>query len=166
MKFVLMVEGPAEKILPDFLKRWLNGKLSQPVKIQTVNMGGYGNFKRETTKKAKKHLEGPDYDKIVAVIGLPDLYGINFYPPDKTTVTQRYNWLKEQFETKVNHPKFRLFCAVHEPEAWLFSDPEILPSDVKNFLPAGMKEPEEINFNEPPSKLLKRLYLGHLNIGI
>ena len=56
-----------------------------------------------------------------------------------------------------------MFCSVHEPEAWLFSDPEILPSGVRIALPAGMKEPEEINFDEPPGKLLEKLYLKHLN---
>lgn len=52
-----------------------------------------------------------------------------------------------------------MFLAVHEFEAWLLSQPEILPAIVKNILPPKIARPETVNFNEPPAKLLDRLYM-------
>lgn len=46
-------------------------------------------------------------------------------------------------------------------EAWLLSEPDILPREVSRELPR--KEPEAVNFSEPPSKLLERLYRSRLN---
>lgn len=54
--------------------------------------------------------------------------------------------------------RFRQHFAVHEVEAWLLADPAILPSDVRGALPGRASQPETINFQEPPSRLLGRLY--------
>ena len=99
MEFILLVEGHAEKkVLPEFLKRRLDARLKQRVAVKTVNMDGFGNFKKDAAKKARMHLEGPDRDQIIAVIGLIDLYGpekSDFYPSDKTSISERYNYAKE-----------------------------------------------------------------------
>ncbi|MEK7757564.1 MAG: DUF4276 family protein, partial [Planctomycetota bacterium] len=42
-------------------------------------------------------------------------------------------------------------------------DPSILPAQVKNALPGGCEEPEKVNFVDPPSELLARLYRSRLN---
>jgi len=65
-------------------------------------------------------------------------------------------------ERKVDHPKFHQFFAVHETEAWLLSEPKIFPTAVKSALPAGTALPESVNFDEPPAKLLDRLYRSKL----
>ena len=52
------------------------------------------------------YLEGPQKDDIIAVIALLDLYGPTFYPDDKRTAEERYDWAKKDLEGKVNHPKF------------------------------------------------------------
>ena len=108
------------------------------------------------------HLNGPHKDDIIAVISLLDLYGPTFYPDDVRDSQCRYNWAKTYMEKLVNQTEFYQFFAVHEVEAWLLSDPEIFPSQVKNAFPKKILKPETINFNEPPAKLLERLYLKHM----
>ena len=113
-------------------------------------------------KKARLYLNGPDNQDIIAVISLLDLYGPDIYRSDVRTAQDRYTWAKAEMERKVDHPKFHQFFAVHETEAWLLSEPEIFPVAVKNALPAGTASPESVNFDEPPAKLLDRLYRSKL----
>lgn len=155
MKFILLVEGHAErKAVPAFLKKWLDPKLSKPVGIKAIRHDGWGEMIKDAPTKAKLHGDASD---VIAVIGLLDLYGPT-YPLEKLTVSDRYEWLRAKVEREVNHPKFRMFFAVHELEAWILSVRGVLPSGVQKALPASAKNPETVNFNEPPKKLLKRLY--------
>jgi hypothetical protein len=108
--------------------------------------------------KARMHLEGPKQREIIAVIGLLDLYGPSFFPSSVSTVEDRYQWGKQRFEREVNHPQFRFFFAVHEFEAWLLSQPDVFPRDIKNNLPKSIVRPEQVDFEEPPAKLLDRIY--------
>lgn len=159
MKFIFFVEGDTEeKVLPGFLKKWLDPRLVQRVGVSTVRFHGWRELVKDTPKKALLHLDGPRKNDVIAVIVLLDLYGPTFYPPDKKTVLERYDWAKEYLETQVNHSKFRQFFAVHEIEAWLFSDPGLFPSEIQRALPGKTQHPEEINFDNPPAKLLNRLY--------
>ena len=162
MKFILFVEGHTEdKALPAFLKRWLDPRLESPVGIQTVRFDGWPELFRDAAQKAKMHLNGPSKDKIIAVISLLDLYGPTFYPADLTERDKRYLWAKQMIEDKVNEKNFYQFFAVHEVEAWLLSQPEIFPASVRNALPGKVATPETVNFDEPPAKLLDRLYQQH-----
>lgn len=61
-------------------------------------------------------------------------------------------------EDKVKEKNFFQFFAVHEVEAWLLSQPEIFPSNIRNAFPGKIVQPETVNFDEPPAKLLDRLY--------
>ncbi len=159
MKFVLFVEGYTEKkSLAEFLKRWLDPRLAKPVGIRTVRFDGWTDYVRGTPKKAGLYLHGPDREDIVAVIGLLDLYGPTFYPEQLTSANERYAWAKQKLEGEVDHPKFRQHFAVHECEAWLLSDPSVLPSEVSKKLPGKCGQPETVNFDEPPKKLLQKLY--------
>ncbi len=163
MKFILFVEGYTEdKTLPQFLKKWLDSRLNNPIGIKTVRFEGWSALVKDAPLKAKMYLNGPAKDDIVAVISLLDLYGPTFYP-DKLTNEERYNWAKKDIEKKVNQPKFYQFFAVHEVEAWLLSEPDIFPSKVKNAFPKKVQNPETVNFKEPPVKLLERLYPLHVN---
>jgi len=123
-----------------------------------VSFDGYANLVQKMATKARMHLAGPKQDEIVAVIALIDLYGPSFYPPDKTTADERFAWGKEHFEKEVNLDKFRFFFAVHEFEAWLLSQPDVFPRDVRNALATKIAQPERVNFVEPPAKLLDRVY--------
>jgi hypothetical protein len=164
VRFVLLVEGQTERdSAAAFLKRWLDPQLRQPVGIQPVSFDGYGDLVRKMARKAKMHLEGPRKNEIVGVIGLLDLYGPNFYPLDKTTADERYAWGKERFENEVGLEKFRFFFAVHEFEAWLLSQPDIFPRQIKNALRGKIDYPERVNFVEPPAKLLDRVYKQQAN---
>ncbi len=159
MRFILLVEGKTEEeAAAAFLKRWLDPRLPQPVRIQMVTFDGYGDVIRKMARKARMHLEGPKGHEIIAVIGLLDLYGPTFYPPDKTTADERVAWGREHFEKEVALDRFRLFFAVHEFEAWLLSQPEIFPQKIKNALANKVPQPERIDFVEPPAKLLDQVY--------
>jgi hypothetical protein len=162
MKFILFVEGYTEdKALPQFLKRWLDPKLTSPVGIKTVRFEGWPELAKDAPKKAEMHLNGPRKDEIIAIISLLDLYGPTFYPAHLTEYEGRYDWAKQDIEKKVGQPKFFQFFAVHEVEAWLLSDPNIFPSAVKRAFPNKIESPETVNSTEPPAKLLERLYPLH-----
>ncbi len=156
MKFVLFCEGPTErKSLPAFFKRWLDDKLSQPVGIAPVKFGGWRDLYEGAPKKAQLRLKETD---VIAVISLLDLYGPTFYPEHLNAADKRYDWAKKHMEERVGQDKFRQFFAVHEVEAWLLSDLTLFPKEIKSGFPGKAKNPETVNFNEPPAKLLDRLY--------
>lgn len=169
MKFIVCVEGQSErKGLGDFFKRWLDPKLNRKVGIQFETFTGWSELVKEIPRKTRKFLDGPDADEIIAVIGLMDLYGpnnSNFYPPEKTSASERTQWLKENIENQVGHEKFAMFAAVHETEAWLLSSPENFPNSISDALKPKLKskKPEQVNFNQPPAELLDELYRTKLN---
>ena len=165
MKFILFVEGHTEqKAVPEFLKRWLDARLRQPVGIKPVRFDGWPELVKDTKKRAQMYLSGPTAPgDVIAVIALLDLYGPTFYPAGVTTAQQRYAWAKKHLEDAVGLSKFRQFFAVHETEAWLLSDPDVFPPAVKDGLPS--KEPETVNFEVTPAKLLDKLYDQNLKRG-
>jgi hypothetical protein len=159
MKFVLLVEGYAErKVIPSFLKRWLDVRLSQPVGIKIVKFEGWAELVDDLREKARRYLDGPDSKDVIAVVSLLDLYGPTFYPAFAHTAVDRERWGRKHLQDKVAHSKFRHFFAVHETEAWLLSQPGIFPSQIRSLLPPKVVTPEQVNFNEPPAYLLDRLY--------
>ena len=163
MEFTLLVEGYTEhKALPAFFKRWLDDRLNKRVSIYAARFDGWQQLVKDAPQHARLHLEAPK-KQVIAVIGLLDLYGPTFYPADKVNPPERYQWAKADIEKQVAQDRFHQFFAVHETEAWLLSDPEIFPTEIRKHLPDPTKRPpESVNFNEPPAKLLERLYLAHL----
>ena len=156
MKFILFVEGYTEqKVIGDFLKRWLDPKLSKPVGISTVRFDGWPELVKDSPTKAGLHLGQP---KVIAVISLLDLHGPTFYPPTVTDVKERYKWGKQHMERLVDQKRFVHFFAVHEIEAWLLSDPSIFPVPLRKDVAAVSHNPENVNDIEPPSKRLNRIY--------
>src|SRR5438045_2924469 len=125
MKLVVLVEGDTEKqTAADFMKRWLDPQLKQSVGIQVVRFEGYSKLTQKLVDRAKSHLNGPRNQEIIAVITLLDLYGPEF-PGYVTTFKERYDWGVAHFQNAVHEPRFRMFFAVHEFEAWLLSQPDI-----------------------------------------
>ena len=163
MRFVLFVEGPTEhRVVPEFLKRWLDTQLPYPVGIKPVCFRGCDRMVAEMCKKAQMYLDGPERSEIIAVIGLLDLYGPSFYPSHLISSSERLQWAVNELEKRVDRPsRFKMFFAVHEVEAWLLSKPDLFPSEIKDALSKATKgkSPEDIDFGEPPKKLLKRLYI-------
>ncbi len=160
MKFVLLVEGDTEKkVLNDFLKRWLDPRLTKSVGIKIDNSKSWSTLVRDAPAKVEVILRAAKSpNEVIAVIGLMDLYGPEFYPEDKKTISERYAWAKWYMEDQVENNKFRQHFAVHETEAWLLSDPGIFPDKISKALPTKIAQPETVNFNEPPAKLLDKLY--------
>jgi len=156
MKFVLFVEGHTEKkALPSFFKAWLDPRLEQRVGLKVVRFDGWPELINDSPKKARMYLSEDD---IIGVIALLDLYGPTIYPNNKQSASERYKWAKDYLEKKVGDPGFRQYFAVHETEAWLLSDPHLFPTAVKNSFPGRVQNPEEVDFDQPPSKLLGKLY--------
>lgn len=161
MKFVLLVEGDTENLAAaGFLKRWLDPRLASPIEVKVVKFQGNAQFLRKYAARAEDYLDAPEAQEIVAVVGLLDLYGLDIYPPAITTAEDRHDWAVQELERRVGRPKFRMFFAVHEIEAWILSQPEVLPRPVRDKLPKSARRPEKVDFDEPPAKLLNRLYLS------
>jgi len=159
MKFVIFVEGHTEKMaIPSFLKRWLDARLKQPVGIKVVRFEGWRHYESEIAKKVALNLSGRSGQDVIAGIGFLDLYGPTFYPREKETADDRLQWAKKLLEGKVGDNRFAQHFAVHELEAWLLAAPAGLPEAVRRELPGRVAEPETVNFDEPPAKLLERLY--------
>jgi Domain of unknown function (DUF4276) len=160
LKIALFVEGPTERAaIPEFLKRWLDPRISKPVGIYAVKFKGWSEYVKDIVLKVELNLRRKD---VLGGIGLLDLSGPTFYRPRATTVAQKYDTAKADIESRVKHDRFRQHFAVHETEAWLFSDISVLPTAVQRTAKKA-KAPEAINFDEPPSKLLNRLYQQHLH---
>jgi hypothetical protein len=162
LKFILFVEGSTERALRDFHRSWLDAKLPQRVGIKIHRFEGWRDYYEGIARKVELSLSGKSGADVVAAISLLDLYGPTFYPSDRKTAAERYTWAKRHLEEKVGDSRFRQHFAVHETEAWLLSDPEILPREVRAALPGRCSQPEEVHFEEPPAKLLARLYRAKL----
>jgi len=71
MKFVLFVEGHTENnVIPEFLKRWLDPKISKPVGIIPVRFEGWAELVKDSPIKANFYLAKKD---VIAVFSLLDL---------------------------------------------------------------------------------------------
>ena len=125
-----------------------------------MRFSGCGDYLSGFAKKAMIRLNGPTRDEIIAVIGLLDLYGLpgNFYPSHLNEAKERYEWAKQELQSRVRHEKFLQFFAVHELEAWLLSNPDLFPYEVRNAFPGSVADPESVNFNHSPGKLLDKLF--------
>lgn len=165
MRFILFVEGKTEKqSLADFIARGINPRLDQPVRLSIVSFTGAGDYLSNIKQRVGLYFSAPQADAIIAAIGLIDLYGSPLLSPDSSAAENAARG-KQEMERRVGHPKFKQHFAVHETEAWLLGDAQILPRGVRDALPRKCSRPESVNMNEPPSKLLDRLYRGHVNRG-
>ena len=163
MRFVLFVEGHTEKkAIAPFLKRWLDPRLHRPVGIQTVRFEGWAEMNKDMQRKATLYLQSPAASEIIAVVALLDLYGPTFYLGHIESARLRYQWGVQDITNKVAQERFRMFFAVHEVEAWLLSNPRLFPNEVASRFPGTVQQPETVNFDEPPAKLLDRIYYQYL----
>lgn len=155
MKFILLVEGNTERrVLPEFLRRWLNEKLSTNIGIKADKVAGIQDMRT----KASKYMMDPKFDDYIAIVGLLDLYGLEGTSIGSKSIDEFYDSEIARISKDLDENKFRMFFAVHELEAWLLSDPAILPTEVARALPSSVNRPETVDFDEPPGKLLIRLY--------
>lgn len=158
MKFALFVEGDTERgALPSFLKRWLDPKLSHPVGVEPVRFSGSSEYLKSFAQRARRDLD-LDSGHLIAVIGLLDLYGARLPFPPNLTTGGKSAWAKVELERRVGDSRFCQHFAVHETEAWLLSDPNVFPASVRTRIQEFAYQPESVNFQQPPSKLLQALY--------
>jgi hypothetical protein len=86
------------------------------------------------------------------------LYGAILAFPPYLSPNAKCAWAKTELERRVGDSRFRQHFAVHETEAWLFSDPSVFPESVRDRIQEFAQRPESVNFQQPPSKLLQALY--------
>ena len=109
------------------------------------------------------NLSGQTGSDVIAGIGLLDLYGPTFFPDGSWTVDQKHAWGKQHIEKIVKNPGFFQHFAVHETEAWLLSDHTIFPDVIRPVVQKSSRPPESVNFDEPPSTFLGRMYREKLH---
>jgi hypothetical protein len=160
VRFVFFVEGETERRgIAGFLSRYLSARSNESIGIKVVGFTGWHDLVDDLSQKAHRLLNDPVRgSEIIALFALLDLYGPTFYPGHALTATQRIVWAKRHFEKRVNHPRFRLYFAVHEIEAWFLSDTSLFPKELHKVLKSKAKNPEAVNFDKPPKALLKVLY--------
>ncbi len=164
MKVHLFVEGDLEqRVLPGFFTRWLLARgFSQAPEIPTPhNFHDIGKFVNEIGESAGGFLRKVDPNEQVAAIGIADLkdpIDHAFFPPDVTTVQERYDYGVKKIQKEVGDSRFRMYFSVHEFEAWLLAEPGLFPAPIAEALAGIAVPPEAVNFNETPAKLLTRLF--------
>jgi hypothetical protein len=162
-RIALFVEGDTELALPAFFHAWLDPQLpvANKVGITPVKFQGITNYLDDVGAKAEMYL---DRQKANVVVGVVDLYGL---PPNRINlskcVTVKDKVLAARAYIRALIPGhlrrfFRQHFAVHETEAWLLAYPNEWPPPVRGVI--TKRPPEEIDFNEPPAKLLARLLRG------
>ena len=166
-RFALLVEGESEhRALGTFLRRWLDAELGADhgIDVEVYKFEGEGDYRKRLATTVASELEEVG---TICVIGLVDLYGFAIdYPDDGSTVVQRIAHARRRMTASIDkgkRPFFRQHFAVHELEAWLLADRAIWPECIRNRIPE--EPPEQINFDEPPAKLLKRLHVEELGRG-
>jgi len=168
-QIALFVEGDTErgetrqKTLPTFFHNWLDRQLPplSKVGIRAVKFQGVSNYLDDLPRKLGLYLTERRANFIV---GLVDLYGL---PPSridlsgcatiKEKVAEARRIIRGTIPSEFQH-LFHQHFAVHEVEAWLLAYPERWPSSVRGQI--TRRPPEEVNFNEPPAKFLKRILGG------
>ncbi len=120
-----------------------------------MRFDGWSELVKDTPVKAGMYIKKKD---VIAVIALLDLYGPTIYVNTSKSACECHDEAKREIEAKVCCEGFHQFFAVHETEAWLLSDPSIFPASIRSAFPAKVQNPEEVNFDQPPSKLLDAIY--------
>jgi hypothetical protein len=168
-RIALFVEGDSERgdarrqMLAPFFHRWLDPQLPEMSKvgIMVVKFQGVSNYLDDVAQKVRLFL---DDGRANFVFGLVDLYGI----PQSRIDLLKCATIRDKVETArayirnlvlpLYRNRFRQHFAVHEVEAWLLACPEVWPRAVRDEI--QRRPPEEVNFNEPPAKYLKRILGG------
>ncbi len=162
-RIALFVEGETELALPPFFHRWLDPQLpaAGKVGITPVKFQGIANYLDDVAAKTEMYL---DQRRANVIVGVVDLYGLpstrinlSTHTTLKDKVVAARAYVRQLIPTRLQ-PYFRQHFAVHETEAWLLAYPDEWPPAIRG--PITERPPEEMNFHEPPSKLLTRLLGG------
>ncbi len=157
MKIILLVEGETEIYLPRVIKRWLDKRISPSIGVKARNFKGASKYLKDLAQQVTMQLEDK---KVVAVIGILDFYGLPEEYKKGETVKEKISFAKKRIlELVPSDYRDRFFqgFAVFETEAWLFSDPKIFGKMSNKISKYKSKNPENINFDTPPAKILMDL---------
>lgn len=161
MRIVVLCEGFTERaVISDLFSRWLNPKVTERIGFKAVRFNGWKQLVDDAPKKAAFHLRDA---KVLGVVALLDLYGPTFYPAHLKQAEDKRVWGIQHLKKKLNDDRYRPHFAVHEVEAWILAQPDILDSRIRKKLPG--KAPEEVNSTLPPAKLLDQIYSEVLGKG-
>jgi hypothetical protein len=160
MRFVLLVEGKTEDLaISQFIKRWLDPRLSQPVKVLTRRFEGSSQLIKDLNEQVRREFGSPGREsEVIAVLSLLGLYGLDLsFPKKSSALEERVAFAGGRLRRIAKRHKYHPFFAVHEVEAWLFSQPEIFEVESKSQL-RFRGSPEDINDELPPAKRLREAY--------
>jgi len=160
-RIVLLVEGESEAgVIGNWFQRWIVAQNvgPHPVGITARNMGGVDRYLTDLGSVVDQYLSE---HRAQFLVGIVDLYGLpktRLSLPGSLTVPALVNRATESIERLVSarcRSRFAQHFAVLEFEAWLLAYPEQWPLAVRSRVTG--RAPESINFDEPPSKLLRKV---------
>lgn len=162
MRVVLLVEGDTEKrSVPHLLRRALEGRGVPNIGVDAVSCVGSANVIAGLPDQVRRIFNGPRRGDVAAIVCLLDVKGL----PEalrRGSVDESCEAVRRHVVASVSDRRVRAHFAVHEVEAWILGDEEVLPAPVRDALPNRARHPERVNDQEPPSKLLGRLYRRHV----
>ena len=158
MKLAIFVEGQTEGCLREFLSRWLHQNQIQGIGINLRPFNGVGEYLNEIGRRANLALATRG---VLGAVGIIDFYASTLQYPD-SPIGAQYQWAKQEMERRVGHDRFRQHFAVHETEAWLLSDLNVFPREIRDELPKTSR-PESVNHRRPPGERLRDIYWRKLN---
>lgn len=178
-KVFILVEGQAEEtFIKEVLSPYLLGKeiILVPIIVYTSKVtdkkkfkGGGGSFGKIENDLLKLLRD----TSVAAVTTMFDFYALATDFPSYKKIPAgdcytKVNFLEQAFDNKINNRKFIPYIAIHEFEAMLFVDPQIVSRafpgiDIKDDLEKIKRKynsPEEIDEgqNTAPSKRLLKLF--------
>lgn len=173
MKVLVYVEGPGDRAsLERLFRSTLDQGRKSRVGISFLPRGGKDWILQQLGRTAAGHLKDHPEDYIFA---LPDLYPMAKY--DRTEEAHRsFEQLKElllgRFQKEADRlglpdavrSHYRVHCLKHDLEVLLLGAPEVLCQRLKtdeNIAKNWRKPPETQNDNEPPKRVVERLFLKY-----
>jgi hypothetical protein len=180
-RVILLVEGQTEeRFVKDFLAPYfgLRGLSVTATLLVTKKVKNGPNFKGGVTSFGKlendirRVLQGAGDARVSTIIdyyGLPkDCPGLNTRPPGGKPL-ERVMHVEDELRKYIADSRFRPFLALHEYEAWLFTDGESLPTvidaskeEAQRFaaLCSNFPNPEDIDDgpDTAPSKRIKGIF--------
>lgn len=153
MRIVLMLEGGTEKGFVDLLKRFLRDRVSGDApRLDIDKVDGRIPKGEYLRKRVELLLRKADH-----VIALTDVYtGSN--PPEFKDAAEAKRKMREWAGD--HDGRFHAHAAQYEFEAWLIPYWDRIQALSKTNRAKPSQNPESINHNRPPSKLLQEVFSG------
>ena len=152
-------EGPTdEKAVTHLLRHFVTRNGKQWIDVKIDNLHDAPRFLRNIGNATNAAISL----RAKAVFGVLDLYGATDYRGVKSDVSVRAEHLRQLILKDIS-PRFRgrfhFHPAVHELEAWLLADPGNIASALGSNTGFGpWPNPESVNFNIPPKRVLSDLW--------